>query len=228
MGDSNHRFYEPGWPPRPPNGWYFALRTVDEMGQPSWDIAWQFIRVDELVASSQAWLFEGDPRVPCPWFCYPQGGGGLGFLTDLVSTWETLKTVVEIAGVGLGIVEIGRRIRERMNRGERVIPSRFDAGWSERLGRPQDLVGSLSGEARTADDVAKLLRCNPNEAEGILWSMGFVFEDGAWSPPRSSRNLDPDETAARILFGAILEIRRLGRDVTAEELEALIRRLLQQ
>jgi hypothetical protein len=220
-------FFEPGWPPDPPNGWYYSLRTVDERGKPSWDILWQFIRVDELIASSRAGLFDGDPQVPCLWFCYPQGGAGPGFLIDLVSTWETLKTLVEIVGVGLGLGQIGRAIKERLDRGERVVSDRFDAGWSERLGRPQDLVDSLSSQARTAADVAKLLRCKPNEAEGILWSMGFVFEDGAWSPPRSDGNVDADETAARILFGAILEIRRLGRDVTPEELEALIRRLLQ-
>jgi len=217
-------FFPPGLPLGTMDRAYFSIRTTTQAGQPSWDILWQFIRVDELLASSRAGLIDGDPRIPCLWLCYPQGGAGPGFWADLVSTWNTLQPALDLVGAGLLASEVIGRIRKRLGRAEETLPDRFDGLWTTRLGRPQDLLDYLSTGPRTTEEVAGLLGCQPNEAEAVLWSMGFVARNNAWTSPKTE-GADADTAAARIIFEAIMEIRRLGRQPSREELEALIKRL---
>jgi hypothetical protein len=216
------------YPPRLPLGdgatGYYAIRTADESGTPSWTVGWRLIRMDELVRAQPVGAVEGDALRPCFWPCYDQGPPGPNFPHDLFLTWEALQKAIDAVTAFLGIREIRKatqdRVKGRVSKGKEVISSQWALPeWVERLGRPQDYVPPLS-EGRTSDEAAEILRCQVEEAECLLYGMGFIRTKDGWKAPAAE-----DDVAARALFESIMAIRDSGGVPTEQELKALLRRL---
>lgn len=192
-----------------------AIRTVDPKGRPSWAVRWSEIRLDELVASSEAGLLEGgDPLRPYFWPVIPQGG-----FADLAGSLAWMWMYWEQALAAFETVNLGRTLIERVKRGQSVA---YEGGrWSDALRRPQDLMPYLDRDARTTEEVSSYTAFSEEEAEGALWAMGYALgDDGRWRPGA--------DQAAAVLRAGLLDIKRLGRGpLEIEEAAARVRELVE-
>jgi hypothetical protein len=143
-----------------------------------------------LLDAYEGGLMEGDPRRPYL-VLYPPGGGDL-----LLSDWEALRQAVrlawDIAAVISQVAWIGaasRWLLQRLRRlGKAAEPI---AAESVQLSdRGLDPIGvSLLLRRRdrwTTADVARLLACTPQHAEGLLVGLGWKYcsDEAAWRPGR--------------------------------------------
>lgn len=192
-----------------------AIRTVDPEGGPSWAVRWSEIRLDELVATSEAGLLEGgEPLRPYFWPVIPQGlfGDLAGSLTWMWMYWEQVLAALET-------VSLVRTLIERIKAGQSV--AREGSRWSDALRRPQDLMPYLDRDARTTAEVASYTGFSDKEVKGALWAMGYALgEDGRWRPGA--------DRAAAVLQAGLLDIKRLGRGpLDLEEAAARVRELVE-
>jgi len=209
-------FYEPEdevalKPRREP--WPDTIRIVDANGTPSWRVRWDETRVDELLEAHAAGLGVGDPHRPYLWPTIPQGDLLQQFHESLWTLWNAWEYILS----GYGTYEIGRRVLDRVRRGRASFTDEGGLGlpWPQRLGRPHDLFAYLAGEARRAAEVASLLGCSTQQAEGVLWGMGFVCgDDGLWRVAQ--------DAAGRALYESVQQIRVLGRAPRRAELQAIL------
>ena len=190
--------------------WPRVIRLADEAGLPSWSVLWTEMRYGELVSASDANLVVGDPRRPYFWPVIPQGGGLQTFVISLRVLWSAWEYVL----AGYGTFDLVRRVRRfhlarrigaRVKRAEKAIEQAdWAMPWSKRLQRPHDFFDQVTGQPRTAEEIASLLGCPIEQAEAMLWGMGFSCDrEGLW--------VVGGDAAASVLAESVQMIRQLGR-----------------
>lgn len=158
--------------------WPDLIRLLDEEGTPSWGVPWALVRYRELLEASKAGLIEGDPRRAYLWPVIPQGEPvtvGLALLGVLWILERVLGGAVEELGatVARAAIDRVRRVRELGDK---------SSEWRERLARPDDFVTYLRRKPITTSDAAAVLHCSDEDAEAVLWGMGFGHDEasGRW------------------------------------------------
>jgi hypothetical protein len=161
-----------------PEPWPDSIRVLDDTGAPSWAVPWRFVRYRELLAASEAGLVNGDPRRPYLWPVIPQGEPTVIGILLLAALWS-LKQVLTGALEELGANTL-RAALKRINDVNELVETSTE--WQERLARPDQFVTYLRQQPRTTEEAAELLHCSPQDAESVLWGMGFGYDakSGTW------------------------------------------------
>jgi hypothetical protein len=137
--------------------------------------------VAELLDAHSAGLIEGDPLQIYLVPSIPQGAFGLGgewnlFIEHLKTLWDATSAASTLGGAAAAGFLLKDLIERRGKHATEAI-SRRSPAWTERGGAPGDLVNLLAAQPRTTEEIAGLLGCAGNEAEAILWALGFAFDE---------------------------------------------------
>jgi hypothetical protein len=137
--------------------------------------------VAELMDAHSIGLIEGDPLQIYLVPSIPQGAFGLGgewnlFVEHLKTLWNATSAASTLGGAAAAGFLLKELIERRGKRATEAI-SRRSTAWTERGGAPGDLVNLLAAKPRTTEDIAGLLGCTGDEAEAILWALGFAFNE---------------------------------------------------
>jgi hypothetical protein len=192
--------------------WSAVVRTVDKAGEPSWALRWPHVTIDELLASHDAGLLDGDPLRPYFWPVIPQAD-----IEDLVQAlwttwlrWEDILPHVLAAGATLGAAGATVRSALRVTRRARDASSSDIESWGIALQRPHEFFAFLDETPRTSADVAAVYPLSANQVEGGLPGLGYVLgPDGRWRRATDG--------VAGALGQAVVDIERRGRGPTTEE-----------
>lgn len=180
-------FYDPADPYASPH-LTTTLTLVDDSGRARWNVHFSEATYDELLTSSEAGAFTADPLRPYLVLLHPMGNGMSVPWPAVVAGWvvfvKAMGFLADAGGAASTSARVVQRIKELTGRAEPVIEviDRHFADWSERGAAPYDLIAFLKSRTWTTEDLSRLLGCAPAEAEAILWSHGFAYdqEQGRW------------------------------------------------
>jgi hypothetical protein len=154
----------------------------DEAGRALWRRPGLDATLGELIDAADAGLIDGDPLQP---YLIPSTpAGDFGGLDQWITFQNALTALGGVAGLMatldgvLGIKDRLADIRRRRNSEAPEIVARHSSAWAERGAAPSDLLQLLVARPRTGDEVAALLGCRRDEAEAMLWALGFVMDEG--------------------------------------------------
>jgi hypothetical protein len=162
-----------------------VLVVRDSDGHALWRRPPFTVTMGELVDAHAVGLLEGDPLEPYLVLTIPQGGIG-GY-----AEWQQLQQALEAAWHLRGLFgelitylsffgAVSRWVKRRSNKGAEVV-EKHSTDWARRGAAPADLENLLAARPRRSSEIAALLGCSTEEAEAILWALGFVpRKDGTW------------------------------------------------
>lgn len=146
--------------------------------------------VAELIDAAEHGLLQGDPLRPYLVLVVPQGG--LGILME----WTTLQRELEVAwyltgafATLAGALSGIEWIKTRLRRGEAAeVVEKQAPDWRSRGAAPDDLRELFAATPRSTKEIAALLGCSDDEADAILWALGFVPRGpgGTWVASKDS------------------------------------------
>jgi hypothetical protein len=191
-----------------PQPWPDSIRLVDADGQPAWAAPWYAATYADLLAAADAGLIDGDPLRPYLWPVFPQGDVTGVMLEPLLWLLERnyefiLKSAAGGAIAGTSGIAV-RNAWERLKRSRETRSSGETGAWRKRLERPDDFLPILERRPQTTEQVASLFNSSGDEAEAVMWGLGFAFDEatGVW-------RLGADEGAA-LLHQELETARRSG------------------
>jgi hypothetical protein len=132
--------------------------------------------VGELIDAAEHGLLEGDPLSPYLVLVVPQGDLGIlgewaALQRELETAWQLTGAFAAIAGALSGIDWVKKRLR----RGEAAeAVEKNAADWKTRGAAPCDLRVLIAAKPRRTEEIASLFGCSDDEADAILWALGFV------------------------------------------------------
>lgn len=202
--------------------WSAVVRTVDAAGAASWALRWPHVTIDELLASHEVGLLDGDPLRPYFWPVIPQGD-----LEDLVQAlwttwlrWEEILPHVLAAGATLGAAGATVQTALRVIRRARDSSSSDTDAWAGALQRPQEFFAFLDEAPRTSAEVVAAYPLTANQVDGGLPGLGYVRgPDQRWRSGTAG--------LAGALKQAVVDIERRGRGPSTAEAAERIRALVQ-
>jgi hypothetical protein len=198
------------------------LAVRDEHGRAIWRDPPFDATVAELLDAAEAGLIDGDPLKPYLIPSVPQGdAGGLEVWQAIIIALGTARGVLGVAADIDGVLGLRDRLAELWRRRERAgdVVERHASSWHDRGAAPHDLVRLLRTRAWTSAEAAALLGCSPEEADAVLWGLGFV------SDPATSTWTYRTDPAAELIAG---DLDLYGIDELAGDGEDLYRSLLEQ
>jgi hypothetical protein len=142
------------------------------------------VRFDDLLRGAEAGTIEGDPLRP--YLVLDEGWGDAPPVdwatvqTGLEIAWEVAKAVAVATGATTGVVKARKWLLERLGRGRESL--RANPEWAQRGYRPDQFESLLANREWKTEDLARLLGCTDDQAEGALWILGYVFDqsEGKW------------------------------------------------
>jgi hypothetical protein len=142
------------------------------------------VRVSDLLRSAEAGTIEGDPLRP---YLILDDGWGDAPPADwatvhagLEVAWEVLKAAAVITGAATGAMKAREWLLERLGRSREALQANTE--WAQRGYRPDQFESLLLTRTWQTAELAGLLGCTEEQAEGVLWTLGYAFneEDGTW------------------------------------------------
>ena len=135
----------------------------------------------DLICAADAGTIEGDPLRP---YLIVEPGWGDAPPPDWPTVLEALRVlreVLEVVATTGGVLAFGKlvldAVRDRAGRGGAAIEAHRE--WAQRGTRPYQFAGLIGMKDWTPAELATLLGCTEDEAEAILWTLGFAFDDDA-------------------------------------------------
>lgn len=157
------------------------------------------ITVEQVLRSAQAGVIDGDPLRP---YLVVEVGYGDAPPID----WPTFKAALDVAydvvqvvasvGGAAAVLKLSLdSLKRRIKRGQESLDLNWTE-WSQRSQRPDQFASLLRLRPWTREQLAALLGCREQDADGILWAFGFeADEDGRWRP-----SPDPAAVATGVIY----------------------------
>jgi hypothetical protein len=138
----------------------------------------------DLLLAAEAGTLDGDPLRPylnldLGWGDAPPVDWATVY-EGLQVAWEVLKAVGVVGGAVTSVVAAKRWLAERLDRAQQTLAAHPE--WMHKGYRPDQFARLVATRDWTADQLAPLLGCTEDEAEAILWALGFALEPdtGRW------------------------------------------------
>jgi hypothetical protein len=156
------------------------ITTLDEQGRAKRTRNWKDVTVGEVVRAGDAGALQGDPRRPVIVLMPPAGNGVL--ITFVAVLW-LLRELIGFAADAYTAKLAAKELMRRMRRGSDGVEGHYEQ-WQANGFRPEMLGAMLGQHAWSLEDVARLLGCSEEVAEGVLLGYGHVRseKDGLWRP----------------------------------------------
>jgi hypothetical protein len=142
------------------------------------------VRMIDLVRAAEAGTLDGDPLRPYLIIDFgwgdPPPADWATVYEALKVAWEVVKAVGAVGGAVATVAGAKRILAERLGQANKELGNHPE--WMQKGYRPDQFARLLVTRDRTADQVAPLLGCTEDEAEAVLWAMGFALnpENGRW------------------------------------------------
>ena len=109
--------------------------------------------------------------------------------------YDVVQIVANVGGAAAILKLSWDALKQRIKRGTESVENNWDE-WSQRSTRPDQFASLFRTRAWTAGELAELLRCATDEAEGVLSAFGFEpDDDGHWRPVS-----DPVADAMQVIY----------------------------
>jgi hypothetical protein len=153
------------------------LILVDQDGRAIFGVSdHRTVRFADLLRAAEAGTLEGDPLRP--YLIIDLGWGDVPPVDwatvweGLKVAWEVLQAVGVVGGALTTVVGSKRWLAERINRANEALESHPE--WMQKRYRPDQFKSLVVAGDLTADQLAPLLGCTPDEAEAMLLATGFA------------------------------------------------------
>jgi hypothetical protein len=139
-------------------------------------------------------------------------------LEGLKVLWDVIERLAAIGGAWFFGKKVVDEVKRRLDRG--VEAAEAHPEWGQRGSRPYEFVLLFFTRPWKAGDLAGLLGCSEREAEGILWALGFSFDEdaGEWQ--------DSGDDAAEVINAVHREIQIASHRGGEDWISVLRRRLI--
>lgn len=167
-----------------PYGSMSELVLVDEDGHAVWVHDWSEVSVEQLRDSAAAGTLVGDPLHPIVVVEKPSGNGYFMQWSELAEALRILDAAVgEIAKYGGAIAAaklVYDELKARVKRARTAVESKQNV-WAERGARPKSFQRFLMQRPWRTSEIAELLDCTEEQAEGALFAFGLTADGtGRW------------------------------------------------
>jgi hypothetical protein len=212
-------FYRPDDEDGVEGNWSWFISLVDGEGRARWTYPVNDVTFAEVVRAAEAGAVQGDPtRIHVA--MTPQiGDGVLPMWPEIIEAYRLLKEVLEVLGAPGALYASYQLIKAMRDKSGKAVESleRRSSGWEERGGNPHLFEEWLDDHAWDPKDLALLLDCSDDEAEAVLWAMGFgAAQDGRWK-----RGANPE---AKLMDGNRTLVIRMGLEhATDQEIKKVLR-----
>lgn len=139
------------------------------------------VRFADLIRASEAGALEGDPlrpylmldvgwgdAPPPDWATMQQG---------LEVAWQVLQALGVVGGAVAAVTKGREWLAKRVGRAREALSSHPE--WMQKGYRPYQFEALVASREWTAAALAPLLGCSEEEAEAVLWAMGYSFNSDA-------------------------------------------------
>jgi hypothetical protein len=212
-------FYRPEDENGVEGNWSWFISLVDDRGRARWTYPVNDVTFAEVVRAAEAGAVQGDPTRIHVAMTPHIGDGVLPMWPEIIEAYRLLKEVLEILGAPGALYASYQLIKNMRDRSGKAVDSleRRSSGWAESGGNPHVFEEWLDDHAWEPKDLARLLDCSEDEAEAVLWAMGFgADQDGRWR-----RGVNPE---ARLMDGNRTLVIRMGLEhATDQEVKKVLR-----
>ena len=162
------------------------LVLVDARGQAVFGVSDQrAVTIADLLRAADAGVIDGDPLRP--YLMIEPGWGDAPppdwptVITGLRIAWEVLNHAAVAGGAWAFAEMIRQRLRDRLEAGRRAAENHRE--WAQREVRPYQFIALIRTRKWTTQELAQLLGCSDEEAEAVLWVLGFSLDakSESWS-----------------------------------------------
>lgn len=166
------------------------LTLVDSAGRAIFGVHdLRAVSFSELLRASDAKVIEGDPLRP---YLILDDGWGDAPPADWATikagfdaAWDVLEALAvlggaagTIAGTAAAVTRSRKWLHERVSRARSSLDGNPE--WGLRGYRPDQFAALLIAEQWESAEISHVLGCSEEQAEGVLWALGYVEEDGLW------------------------------------------------
>lgn len=161
------------------------LTLVDEHGTAMFGVHdLRAVRYTDLLRAAEAGTLDGDPQKP---YLIIEPGYGDVPPPDWVTVIDGLKVVRDVLeylalpGGAWASWKFLNEVRRRVGRS--VEAAEGHPEWAQRGTRPYQFAALFITRPWTSSELAALLGCSSDEAEAILWAVGYSFDEeaGNWT-----------------------------------------------
>lgn len=157
----------------------YSLPVLRADGSADWR-PWADVTIGQALFARERGLLPGDPLRPYGFVLPKIGNGTLPGWPDLLHMLELLRHVAELLALPGGVAATYALLRNRPSEAVRAIQSHAD-GWEQRGLDPYLLDEYLDEHPWHSADLAAGLACSVDEAEAVLWALGFArAPSGLW------------------------------------------------
>lgn len=186
------------------------LALVDEQGQAMWGVQdTRLVPYGRILRSAEAGTIHGDPTRLYLIRRHPQASGVPGDWNLVLQAWDILRYAMAATASAYGTIKAVGAIRERVERGRAAVTSNAPR-WLRKRGRPEDVAGLLGRRPWRSRDLATVLGCTDQEAEGVLGVFGFAYDadQAVWryAAGEPDQGVEAEDQAARFLVGYLGEV----------------------
>jgi hypothetical protein len=142
------------------------------------------VRISDLIRASEAGTVEGDPLRPYLMLDFGWGDAPPPDWTTvqqgLEVVWQALQALGVIGGSAAAATKAKQWLAERVGRAKDALSSHPE--WAQKGYRPYQFEALIASREWTAGDLSRLLDCSDEEAQGILWALGYGFnpDENQW------------------------------------------------
>jgi hypothetical protein len=178
-------FYKPedenGFAPRAaPRLLAGELILIDQDGRAIFGV-WDHraVRFIDLIRASEAGVLEGDPLRPYLMLDFGWGDAPppdwATIQQGLEVVWQVLQAIGVVGGAVAALNKAHQWLAERVGRTREALSAHPE--WMQRGYRPDQFRVLVASREWTAAELAPLLGCSEEEAEAVLWALGYSYND---------------------------------------------------
>jgi hypothetical protein len=152
------------------------LILLDDRGQAMFGVNdHRAIRLADLIRASEAGTLEGDPLRPYLILDYGWGDIPPPDWATVLDGLKIARELLEVVGLAQTAAWVGKWLKRRIGRATEALDAHPE--WMQRGYRPYQFQALLETRQWSLEELARLLGCSEEQAEGVLWALGYKYND---------------------------------------------------
>jgi hypothetical protein len=152
------------------------LILVDDRGRAMFGVSdHRAVRIADLTRASEAGTLEGDPLRPYLILDYGWGDVPPPDWATVLDGLKIAREVLEVVGLAQTVSWVGKWLKRRIGRATEALDANPE--WRQRGYRPYQFQALIETREWSLEELARLLGCSQEQAEGVLWALGYKYND---------------------------------------------------